>query len=374
MLRLSGKPISGGSALGTAAVVRWVGGIAQLPPRILEEMALVARKGTNEPIDAILIAEDYARAAGLTIPGVRVVGIIAEREEGTGGGFPALVGVDQATTRIADDVLVLLDADRALALVDPDGMTVAAYQAEIERISPRRRIYIDYAHEPARTLDGRMVRVSGVAVTEAAAAAAVEAGADGIVVMAGHADFASSPDDSDQRDAMVRLFRSAGGKPVVVVADLEALSLGALLQAAKTADVTLALPLDFGVDGIRQAREYIEEAGRELTAAEVDWSPIRFAGVVAPALGEPAADEELPLDRLLIDLSGEWEVGGDDQLEWVREWAEAAARVMAPVEIVLPENSLDSVAHLVAAGASGVAVAGGEVQSAKQIVREIPVF
>src|SRR4051794_2059174 len=136
MLRLSGRALSKGSALGTAAVVRWNGGIAQLSPRILEGMAQVAKRGLAEPIEGGLVAEDLARAASLTIPGVRVVGMLVEAPDGSAEGIecPVLAGVEGAMSKVADDVLILLDADRGMAIADPDGVTVAAYQAERERI------------------------------------------------------------------------------------------------------------------------------------------------------------------------------------------------------------------------------------------------
>src|SRR5688572_29037717 len=135
MLRLHGRAISGGATLGTAAVVRWEWGVAQLPARILEEMARAARLGSAEPIEVILVAQESSKAAALTLPGIRVVGLLAESDEAPDGGtdYPVIVGIEDATRKVPDDVLILIDGDRGVALVDPDGMTVAAYQAERER-------------------------------------------------------------------------------------------------------------------------------------------------------------------------------------------------------------------------------------------------
>lgn len=371
MQRLSGRAITGGSALGTAVVVRWVGGVAHLPPRILEEMALTARKGISDPIEVVLIADDYSRAATLVMPGVRVVAIVAEGGETSGGApdIPTLVGVDRALERIPDDALILVDADRGLALVDPDGTTVAAFQAERERISPRRRLYIDYAHELARTQDGRPVRVIGVTIDEAGTAASVAAGADGVVLLAGLSSLTEVEDETEQRDMLVRIVAAACGKPVVIAADLDALSARALLEAAVAAEITLALPMDRGPQTLIDARHYLAEVGRELTEAEADWRPVRLAGVVVPAVTEPPGDGLSGVDRLVIDMTAVWDVRAPELLEWLDAWISAAAQMFASAELILPAGALDVIGTAIALGASAVGVAPEEIQPAKEMIR-----
>lgn len=371
MQRISGRPLSGGTALGTTAVLTWSGGVAQLPARVLEEMALAAKRGAQDPIDIVLVAEDFERTASLTLPAVRVVGVIAEC--GNAGNasvpYPVLVDVNSAVERIADNVLVLLDADRGIALVDPDGTAVAAYQAEQDRISPRRRFFIDYAHEPARTADGRLIRVGGVAMTEEGVAAAVSAGADAIWLYLGASSLLDEQDDV-QRDALVSLVRAASGKPVTVVADLERISIPALLQASLAADLTLAIPAVYEEAGLDDARAYLKETGRELTDAEVEWRPVHFGGTVTMDSGEPGEDMELGVDRLLLDLWDQWNVQDQAILKWANSWLNAAARVMARAEVLLPGEALGSIRAMVALGASGVVVSAEEVQAAKAIIRE----
>jgi hypothetical protein len=372
MERLLGRPVTPGTALGTAAVVRWIGGIAQLTPRILEEMALVARKGLAEPIEVVLVCEALSRALSLTIPGVRVVGIIAEQDDAPpeGAAVPTLVGVADVLSRIPDDVLVLLDCDRGLALVDPDGTTVAAYQAERERISPRRRMYIDFAHETARTLDGRAVRVTGVAISEEAVFAAAEGGADGIVLLPCACERAADEDDLGQLQTLTGLFRAAGGKPVTLIWDPETISAHALLRASLDADITVAVRLSPDTVGPDQAREYLREVGQELTGSETDWRPVQMAGVVRPEDGEPPEDREIQAHRLLVDLTGVWDVRDSSCLEWLGNWIAAASRVMAPVDVVLPAGVVEVVGDFVALGASGVGVPADEIGQIKAAIRE----
>jgi phosphotransferase system enzyme I (PtsI) len=372
VIRLSGKPISGGSAIGTATVVRWIAGIAQLSPRILEEMALAAKRGPAEPIEVVLVAEDLRQVASLTLPGVRVVGYIAEGSEvgQASVSVPALVGVEGATTKVGEDMLVLLDADRGLALVDPDGAAVAAYQAERERISPRRRIYIDFAHEPARTLDGRLIRVYAVAGAPEAVSAGANLGAEAIFIYPDPEGF-SANDDNAQKAELVSLVQSAEGKPVTLIGGLETVAASAVLQAALTADLTLALPFSGDEVELEQARAYLQEVGSELSAAEEDWRPVALAALITPDASRVPSEDDLTVHRIIADLTGVWDPDGPEVLEWLLEWIELAQPAMIPVEAILPGGWVERVDRLVSMGIAAVAVLPEEVAAAKERIGQI---
>src|SRR5439155_16290947 len=219
--------------------------------RMVAQMAKATYNAPIEPMEVILVARDYETAAGLALPWARIVGIAAERmsDESAGRGVPAVVGIDDLMSVVSDESLLLIAGVRAIVLVDPDGMAIAAYQAERDSIAPRRRLYVDYAHQPARTLDGKGIRVLARVETAEELHRALEQGADGLYVMRDSELIPAEGSDDEQYEALSRLGEAAAGKPVTVAGGLEAVSMPALMRAALHTDYAIAVPLALGADG-----------------------------------------------------------------------------------------------------------------------------
>src|SRR5207302_1422970 len=81
MIRLRGKPLGGGVALGTATVLRAPNGIPLLPARMVAQMAKAARDAPIEPMEVVMVAREYEEAASMALPWAHVVGILAEHGE-----------------------------------------------------------------------------------------------------------------------------------------------------------------------------------------------------------------------------------------------------------------------------------------------------
>lgn len=372
MLRLRGRPLGGAVALGSASVMRAPNGIPLLPQRLVAQMARAGYDTPVEPLDVVLVARDYESAASLRLPWARVVGIAAERapEDASGDGVPTVVGLDNLLERVDDDVLLLIDGERGIVLVDPDGAALAAYQAERERIAPRRRVYLDFHHQPARTLDGREVRVLARAATLDDAREAVEAGADALFVPRDSALLRADASDDDQREALLQLGETAAGKPVTVAGDALTLSASALLLAATRVELTLAAPLEIGLEGFSELQHYLQETRDTLLADEEEFGDIRVAGALP--LGATLADglADYLVSRVVVTVPVEAEPNAGEPT-WLEDLVAAARCLLVPVEVeIAPDGGL-TLEAAVRAGAAGVIVAPGEVESAKERIRAL---
>jgi phosphotransferase system enzyme I (PtsI) len=255
-------------ALGTAAVVRMRNGfplMPPIPPRIADQLS--KRKLTETP-DVILVAEDYRMALDIAgaLRWAKVVGIVAAHapSEAPIASVPAVVNVSHLLDEVKDDMLMVVDADHNLVIVDPDGLEVAHYQAERDKIAPRRRLFLDDVHLPAETIDGRVVLVLARVETPEEIAAAVEKGADTLYVPFNCALLPADTDELAQRRNLLALIDKAAGKPLLL-ADEYALPPMLLLETALRAEIMLAVPLEPHLDGLGLA-----EFGAELNDAQAE--------------------------------------------------------------------------------------------------------
>jgi hypothetical protein len=268
MSRLHGAGLGQGMALGTAAIVRMRNGfplLPQIPARIMD--LLTKRKLTETP-DVILVAEDYRMA--LEIAGSlrwgRVVGIAAAQApaEAPMAFVPAVVNVADLLELVQDDMLVIVDADHDIVIADPDGMEVAQYQAERDKIAPRRRLFLDDVHLPAETIDGRVMLTLARVETPDEIVLAIEQGADTLYVPFACSLLPADTDDITQRQNLLALIDQAGGKPLLL-ADDYALPPMLLLETALRAEIMLAVPLQEHLDGLG-----LVEFGAELNEAQAE--------------------------------------------------------------------------------------------------------
>ena len=401
MARLRGSGSGRGFALGTAAVVRLRGGrpvLPSIPPRIAAQMA---RRSEEQP-DIILVAGDYATAAAFTdsIRWGNVVGIAVASpasEDADALQLPFVAGVTGLLENMADDMLLIVDADRGLVVTDPDGIVVAQYQAERSNLAPKRRLYLDEGHLDAQTLDGRTVQVYARVSTQDDVVAALHNGADALYVPSGCDLLPAEADEEEQRDDLLALVQQAGGKPLLL-ADNDAISVNALLEAAAKADITVFSSLMPHLEG-----QGVGELGQELNEARADCLA-NNEPCDMPRLGiEIPANHPLPLDdpeqstfyadrlayngaaRLLVTL--EDEQINPPLLAWLDSLVAAANTVMLPVIAqwviwsfgfdgadasgeTLEAGAQNILGLLVGAGVGSVIVAAGDVSKTKNAIRE----
>ena len=324
MARLRGAGLGTGTVLGTAAVIRVRGGIPLMPEPPADIAERLALHRLTEKPEVILVADDYRTALVIAgaLPWGTVTGIVAAYADADSPvpAVPAVVNVKDLMAQVDNGMLVLVDATRGVILADPDGMAVAHYQAEHDRIAPRRRLFLESVHLPARTLDGRTIQVAARVETPADITTALEEGADALYVPF-QASLLPDSDDDRQRRNLFRLADLGAGKPLILSDDY-ALASTAVLEAADRADITLAVP----------PREDL--AGLGMEEISVEWMETQadcFENDVLCALPRLAVD----LVSLPAHLSLEQEAG------WVEALAGfGATRLVLNLEHEIADVSL----------------------------------
>ncbi len=245
MARFLGKGLGSGVALGTACVVTVHRGFVQAPSPTPRAAELLAASKEAEAPDVVLVAHEYGTAVSLAsaIEWANVVGIAAVTcgENAPGSDLPAVVDLPGLMDVVQDDMLVVVDAERGIVMSDPDGIAVAQYQTEINRLAPRTRVFIDSVHLPAETMDGRTIVVAAIAQSLVDAQDALDVGADMVLAVTQSTALPCEVDELRQRAAMVDLLDRTSGKPLLL-ADRYLLAPTVVLEAGLRSDITLAVP------------------------------------------------------------------------------------------------------------------------------------
>jgi hypothetical protein len=375
MIRLRGKPFGPGFALGSASVLRASEGIPMLPAGMVAKLARSPRNVPIDPMEVILVAEDYAAAASLSLPWARVVGIVAARVDAwvQPSGITAVVGIENLMESVPEGALLLIDGDRGVVLVDPDGTALAAYQAERERIAPRRRIYLDYAHQPARSWDGREIHVLAQVRQPEEVEMAIGNGADGLYIPANTPLLPPAASDEEQYECLQLLADATVGKPVSLRGDAQTLSSSALLRVANRIELTLVATLSKGAANFTDLRDHIQETRIALLEEVIGFNDIRLAG--ATALGEKVPDSltEYPIERVVVEMNEPGALARSEAQNWLDNVTTEAAGMLLPVELLLPDASGPNLETALGLGVVGLIVHPQEVQVTKERVRSLDV-
>ncbi len=263
---------------------------------------------------AILVTHDLTPSLTVQIDRERIAGIATDAGTRTSHvailarslGLPAVVGLLQATTRVQQGDLVILDGAAGTLVARPTTATLANAAARAERERHAGVRLAELAGKDAVTLDGvRVVLRANVDLPDEATHAATS-GAEGVGLM--RTEFlvvgrATMPSEDEQVRAYTAVVEAFGGHPVVIRTfdvggdklpvggfphepnpflgwrairmcldqpEIFKTQLRALMRAAVKGDVRIMLPLIVTVDEVRQARFLMAESARELTARGVD--------------------------------------------------------------------------------------------------------
>ena len=74
--------------------------------------------------------------------------------------IPAVVGAEEATTKIKTDDLLIVDGGRGIVIVDPDEETLRIYREEADKIKGIVQGFLSVKDLPALTLDGKIVDIN----------------------------------------------------------------------------------------------------------------------------------------------------------------------------------------------------------------------
>jgi len=373
MLRLRGKPFGGQVALGTASILRAPNGIPLLPARLVSQLAKAPRDAAIEPVEVVIVARDYDAASSLMLPWAQIVGIIAEhaQEDAIRLGVPTVVGIDGILDKIEDDALVLIDGERGIVLVDPDGMAVAAYQAEREKIAPRRRIFLDYEHQPAVTLDGREIRVLGRSGTLEQVQQALNNGADTLFIPQESPLLSEQQDDESHLESLLNLAEAAAGKPITLAWDVQTVTASNVLRAALRAEFTVVLPVSESAEAVAEVNSYLQETREELLSEEIDFADVRLAGGVTNGETLPSELADIFVNKIVVSGIDQRNALSNETQAWLSRLTDSARSVLMPVEIDLPEVEAEALRTLIGLGVSGVIVDSSDVSRVKEMIRTI---
>ncbi|MER5510540.1 putative PEP-binding protein [Streptomyces sp. NPDC002766] len=285
--------------------------VRQVGRRVLAHLHGESGPTPDQPL--VLVAHEIG-AADLLEPGQTVTAAISV----TGGpnshaaiiarslGIPFLLGVDPELLELLDGQEVLLDADRAGAVVHPDDEERTRALRAMEAARALRLALAEERHLPAETLDQHRIVLRANVATPAEARAAVTTGAEGVGLLRTELPFLNHPawPTRDQHAAtLVPLLRALTGQVVTArtldfaddklppfLARLQGTRLGrglplmlaqpdafadqfrSLLSAGADTDLRIMIPMVASVDELRDCRRLLEAAAAE-------------AGVPVPPLG-----------------------------------------------------------------------------------------
>ena len=185
--------------------------------------AVTGEGGDSGPLEeGIVVADELTPAAAAALDPALVRGIATARGTPTAHaailaralGLPAVVGLGARLLAVPEGAALLLDGDEGSVQVSPPDDVLAAAEERAARASERRAAAREHALEPARTRDGAVIEVAANVDTPAAAAAAVELGAEGVGLLRTEfmfLDRPSLPTEEEQAELLGEIARHSTG-------------------------------------------------------------------------------------------------------------------------------------------------------------------
>ena len=167
----------------------------------------------KELLPSQLVALDSSRLAGICMAAggpTSHVAILAAAM-----GIPVLVAMGTEVLTVADGTAVVLDAERGLLSIDPDGGQMAVAESELDRRRERRLTEQAAAQRECRTADGSRIEVLANIGSVNDAEAAVRNGAEGCGLLRTEFLFLerqSPPDEDEQAAEYQRIATALAGR------------------------------------------------------------------------------------------------------------------------------------------------------------------
>ena len=231
--------------------------------------------------------------------------------------IPAVVGMERATTLIADGDLVVIDGVRGVVAVNPDRESLELYEERRRRYEFQEQELGKLRDLPAETPDGHRIELQGNVEFPEEIPAITAHGGRGIGLYRTELLFMSRdtlPDEEEQYAVYAAVIRAAAPHPVCfrtldaggdkLIANLHCgdeanpalgvravrlslrepeifrAQLRAILRAGALGSTRLFFPMISGLAELRAARECLEEAKRELAARGVPYDPAMETGIM----------------------------------------------------------------------------------------------
>ncbi len=285
--------------------------IVQVSDRILRNLVGVRQvdiRSINKRV--ILVAHDLSPAETSQIQLERIMGFVTDRGGKTSHTsiiartleIPAVLGVGDATRRIRNEDIIIVDGSEGTVILRPNDDTLIEYQERQAQFEIFRKAITRDSHLPARTVDGVRIEVMGNIELPEEVVSVLDNGGEGIGLYRtefGYLSRNSFPSEEElfdkYRDVVevmaphpvtIRTLDINGDKALNYAAtqrpeenpalglrairyclkrpDIFSTQLRAILRAAAFGHVRILLPMISGVDELREARRLITEAARGL--------------------------------------------------------------------------------------------------------------
>jgi len=288
-----------------------VGDITDVHIRVI---SLLLNLPDHDPVDlepgsnAILVTHDLTPSLTIQLDRRAIAGIATDAGTRTSHvailarslGLPAVVGLIDATSKLASGDRVILDGTNGMLIPRPTAAVLAQYAERAQREKAAQLELASLAGaEPVMT-DGTRVRLLANVDLPDEAGPAAASGAEGVGLM--RTEFlvlgrTAMPSEDEQVAAYTKVVKAFGAHPVIIRTydvggdklpiggfphepnpflgwrairmcldepELFKVQLRALLRAAVEGDVRILLPLVVSVEEVRQARFLLQEAAKEL--------------------------------------------------------------------------------------------------------------
>lgn len=165
---------------------------------------------------AIIACDSLAVGAAMRIPGISAVAIAAEALTDVPDlaiDLPCVIGVPDLLESIKEGDILIVDGYKGVVHIDPDPQVLIHYQQAEEQRHAREKVFITSEHIPAQTQSGETVYVYARMADDTKLAAALDNGADGLLV--------NLRGKSEDLSALCsRILQEVAGKPVTFEVDL----------------------------------------------------------------------------------------------------------------------------------------------------------
>lgn len=215
--------------------------------------------------------------------------------------IPALVGMQDISTKIKGDELAIIDGNQGVLIINPSEDEVKEYQVKIEKENEERQRLEKFKNLEAKTLDGKVCEVSANIGNIADLEVAIEHGCDGVGLFRTEFLYMENdhfPTEEEQFEVYKKATQMLGEKPLVVRTldiggdkgldyydfpeeenpflgyrairfcldhqDIFKDQLRALLRASAYGNLKIMLPFVISTDEIKQTRIILEDLKKDL--------------------------------------------------------------------------------------------------------------
>lgn len=139
-------------------------------------------------------------------------------------GVPYVAGLGDSLAQLEDGQTLIVSGDEGWVRLAPDAQQLKAVEAQIAERAVARAKQLAVAHEPAKTLDGRVIEIAANIGSGKEAEQAVAGGADGVGLLRSEFMFLKrreAPSEDEQREQFERIGQALGEQRSLVVRTLD---------------------------------------------------------------------------------------------------------------------------------------------------------